>query len=301
MANAHSHNNDNNNIRAAFFLNLVFTLFEISGGLWTNSLAILSNALHDVGDSLSLGLSWYFEKYSKKKKDRLFSYGYQRFSLLAALVNTIILIGGSLFILSEAIPRLIHPEHSKVKGLLVFAVVGIIVNSLAALRLKGGKTFVARVVIWHFVEDVMGWVAVLVVGITLLFKDIPELDPVLSMLIALYVLYNVAGNLKKTLSVFLQAVPENINIEEVESRLLAIDKVKSVHHTNVWSLDGIHHVLTTHVVIDGKASKDNVLDTKCAIRLLTDAMDFTHSTVEIEYEGEACRMGEIGRKSELPS
>ena len=291
MGHIHSHDS-NSGIKTAFFLNLILTIFEIFGGIWTNSLAILSNALHDLGDSFSLGLSWYLEKYSRKEKDKLFSYGYQRFSLLAALVNTIILIGGSLLILSEAIPRLIRPEHSRVEGLLIFAVVGIVVNGLAALRLKGRKTFVARVVVWHFVEDVLGWLAVLVIGVTLLFKDIHILDPILSILIASYILYNVIKNLKRTLALFLQAVPDNIDIKEVESRLLAIDNVKSVHYTHVWSLDGIHHVLTTHIVINGKASKEDILQTKCAIKSLTEKLDFTHSTVEIEYEGELCRMEE---------
>ncbi len=288
MGTTHSHGD--HNLRAVFFLNLIFTIFEISGGLWTNSLAILSNALHDLGDTFSLGFSWYLEKYSRKEKDRIFSYGYQRFSLLAALINTMVLVGGSFFIMSEAVPRLINPEHSKVQGMLAFAIAGILVNGLAALRLKGGKTFVTRVVIWHFVEDVLGWVAVLVVAITLMFKDIPILDPVLSVLIAAYVLYNIIRNLKKTLALFLQAVPENIDIDEVENRLRVIENVKSVHHTQVWSLDGIHHVLTTHIVVDGKATKDDVWQMKCAIKSLTDKMDFTHSTVEIEYEGEACRM-----------
>jgi cobalt-zinc-cadmium efflux system protein len=288
MGTKHSHGDYD--LRVAFFLNLIFTIFEVSGGLWTNSLAIFSNALHDLGDTFSLGFSWYLEKYSRKEKDKLFSYGYQRFSLLSALINTMILVGGSFFIVSEAIPRLIRPEHSKVQGMLVFAVAGILVNGLAALRLKGGKTFVARVVIWHFLEDVLGWVAVLVVGITLLFRDMPVLDPILSILIAAYVLYNVIKNLKRTLALFLQAVPENIDIGEVENRLRVIDNVKSVHHTQVWSLDGIHHVLTTHIVVDGKATKDDIWQTKCAIKALTERMDFAHSTVEIEYEGEACRM-----------
>jgi len=288
MGTTHSHGDYD--LRIAFFLNLIFTIFEISGGLWTNSLAIFSNALHDLGDTFSLGFSWYLEKYSRKEKDKLFSYGYQRFSLLSALINTMILVGGSFFIVSEAIPRLIRPEHSKVQGMLIFALAGIVVNGLAALRLKGSKTFVARVVIWHFLEDVLGWVAVLVVGVTLLFKDIPVLDPILSILIAAYVLYNAIKNLKRTLALFLQAVPENIDINEVEKRLSVIDNVKSVHHTQVWSLDGMRHVLTTHIVVDRNATKDDVWWTKCAIKSLTDKMDFAHSTVEIEYEGEACRM-----------
>ena len=280
----------NYDLRVAFFLNLIFAIFEIAGGLWTNSLAIFSNALHDLGDTFSLGFSWYMEKYSQKERDRFFSYGYQRFSLLSALINTMILVGGSFFIVSEAIPRLIHPERSVVHGMLILAVAGILVNGMAALRLKGGKTFVARVVIWHFLEDVLGWVAVLVVAATLLFRDIPILDPILSILIATYVLYNVIRNLKRTLALFLQAVPENIDIEEVERRLRVIDNVKSVHHTRIWSLDGIHHVLTTHIVVDGKATRDDIWQTKCAIKSLTEKMDFAHSTVEVEYEGEACRM-----------
>jgi cobalt-zinc-cadmium efflux system protein len=288
MGTTHSHGDYD--LRVAFFLNFIFTILEISGGLWTNSLAIFSNALHDLGDTFSLGFSWYLERYSRKEKDKLFSYGYQRFSLLSALINTMILIGGSFFIMTEAIPRLIRPEHSKVQGMLVFAVAGILVNGLAALRLKGGKTFVAKVVIWHFLEDVLGWVAVLVVGITLMFRDMPVLDPILSILIAAYVLYNVIRNLKRTLALFLQAVPENIDIRDLENRLRVIDNVKSVHHTQVWSLDGIHHVLTTHIVVDGKATKDDIWQTKCAIKALTERMDFAHSTVEIEYEGEACRM-----------
>jgi cobalt-zinc-cadmium efflux system protein len=288
MGTTHSHSYYD--LRIAFFLNLILTIFEISGGLWTNSLAIFSNALHDLGDTFSLGFSWYLEKYSQRGKDRVFSYGYQRFSLLSALINTMILVGGSFFIVSAAIPRLIQPEHSRVQGMLIFAVAGILVNGLAALRLKGGKTFVTKVVIWHFLEDVLGWVAVLVVGITLLFRNIPVLDPILSILIAAYVLYNVFRNLKRTLALFLQAVPESIDIDDVENKLRSIDNVKSVHHTQVWSLDGLHHVLTTHIVVDGKATKDDVWRTKCAIKSLTDGMDFAYSTVEIEYEGEVCRM-----------
>jgi cobalt-zinc-cadmium efflux system protein len=287
----HSHSHDSiRNIKVAFFLNLFFTILEIIGGFWTNSLAILSDALHDLGDSFSLGLSWYLEKFSKREKDKLFSYGYRRFSLLAALINTVILVAGSLFILSEAIPRIFKPEHSNAQGMVLFAIFGVLINGVAALRLKGDKSLNAQVIIWHFMEDVLGWIAVLIVGIIMLFKDIHFLDPALSIMITLYVLYNVIGKLKKTLAIFLQAVPENINIDEVENRLAAIDKVKSVHHTHVWSMDGEHHVLTTHIVVDEEATKDDVLQVKCSIKQLTDDMEFSHTTAEIEYGDEMCRM-----------
>ncbi len=277
-------------IKAAFFLNLCFTVIEVIGGIWTNSLAILADSLHDLGDSFSLGLSWYLDKYSKKKKDKRYSYGYRRFSLLGALVNTIVLIAGSLFVLSEAIPRLFQPEHSNAQGMALLAVVGIIVNGIAVLRVKGSKTLNARVIAWHLLEDVLGWAAVLAVSIILLFKDIHILDPILSILIMLYILFNVIGNLKKTLSLFLQAVPEDIDVDKIEGELLSINKVQSIHHTHVWSLDGENHVLTMHVVVDNNTSKNEVLRIKGEIDEITESINFEHSTVEIEYENEYCRM-----------
>ncbi len=289
MAHDHSHNSSQS-IRLAFFLNLGFAVFEIIGGLLTNSLSIISTALHDFGDSFSLGLSWYLDKYSKKDKDKVFSYGYRRFSLLAALINAVILLTGSLFIISEAIARVMKPEHSNAKGMILFAVIGVAVNGVAALRLKGSKALNIQVVMWHLLDDVLGWAAVLVIGITQSFQDIHVLDPILSILITLYVLYKVSGNFKKTVALFLQAVPEGINIDEIESSLHAIEKVKSVHHTHVWSMDGEHHVLTSHLVIAGKATKEDILEVKCAVQALTDKYDLSHTTVEIEYEDECCRI-----------
>jgi cobalt-zinc-cadmium efflux system protein len=291
----HSHNhthehNSTGDIRVAFFLNLGFTLLEIVGGLLTNSLAILSDSLHDLGDSFSLGLSWFLDSYSKKGQDRRYSYGYRRFSLLGALVNTLVLIGGSVFILAEAIPRLMQPEPANAGGMVLFALVGIAVNGLAALRVKRNSSLNAQVVAWHLLEDVLGWAAVLVVSVVLLFTQFYLLDPLLSVLITLYVLWNVIRNLKRTLALFLQAVPENFDVEEIEARLIAFASVKSVHHTHVWSLDGEHHVLTTHVVVDPRTSREEVLQLKREINHLTEHMDFTHTTLEIEYEDEDCRM-----------
>jgi cobalt-zinc-cadmium efflux system protein len=277
-------------IRVAFFLNLGFALLEVIGGLLTNSLAILSDSLHDLGDSLSLGLSWFLDNYSRKGQDRRFSYGYRRFSLLAALLNTLILIGGSVFILVEAIPRLTHPEPASAPGMAVFALAGILVNGLAMLRLKRNRSLNAQVVALHLLEDALGWVAVLVVGIVLLFTDLYILDPLLSIAITLYVLWSVFRNLRRTSALFLQAVPENVDVTEVERQLMEMPGVKSVHHTHVWSLDGEHHVLTTHVVVDPCTTRDQVLQLKREINGLTDSMDIAHTTLEIEYEDEDCRM-----------
>jgi cobalt-zinc-cadmium efflux system protein len=166
------------NIKVAFFLNLGFTIIEIIGGLWTNSIAIISDALHDLGDSFSLGLSWFLERYSRKKKDEKYSYGYRRYSLFAALINSLILIAGSIFILYKAIPRLINPEELNAKGMLIFAVTGIIINGIAVLQVRRGKSLNERIVSLHLFEDVLGWAAVFVISIVIIFKSIPILDPI---------------------------------------------------------------------------------------------------------------------------
>lgn len=295
----HNHNRDHNhdhqhgntgNLRLAFFLNLTFTLLEIAGGLWTNSMAILSDAVHDLGDSLSLGVAWYLEKISEKGCDRRYSYGYRRFSVLGALFTTMVLLGGGLLVLMRAIPRLINPEETNAPGMIAFAILGILVNGVAALRLKRGQSLSEQAVAWHLLEDVLGWAAVLVVGIVMLFVDLPILDPILSVLITLYVLYNTFRNLRRSLAVFLQAVPDGIDIEVIETRLLALDKVESVHHTHVWSMDGYEHVLSTHVVVEASTTRDEILCVKEEIRQLRGEFNLAHTTVEVEYYHEGCVM-----------
>ena len=276
------------NLRTAFFLNLVFTLLEVVGGLMTNSVAILSDAVHDLGDTLSLGLAWQLDRVAQRGGDQQFSYGYRRFSLLGAIVSTIVLIIGSMIILIEAIPRLFNPEHANAQGMILFALLGVVVNGLAALRLRGEKSLNARAIAWHLIEDVLGWVAVLVVSIVLLFTDFYILDPLLSILITIYILYNVSKNLKQTLAVFLQAVPENVDVTSIDMRLNAIEHVCSTHHTHVWSLDGEHHVLTSHIVVDEDVSKEQVLCLRKEILELVRELAFAHSTIEIEFGDDDC-------------
>lgn len=291
----HNHNHSHNhqvtgNIKIAFFLNFGFAILEIFGGLWTNSLAIISDAVHDLGDSLALGLAWYLEKASNKKGNQIFSYGYRRLSLLAALINTLILLAGSLYVIVKAIPRLINPEQTNAQGMILFAVLGIAVNGLAMLKVFNQNSINARTVAWHLLEDLLGWIAVLIVSIVLLFSDLYILDPILSILIALYVLYSAVFNLRKTAMLFLQAVPENINIEKLKKRIIALEKVDSIHHTHVWSLDGENHVLTTHVVVINDTSREEIKSIKNTVKNLGKNLNLEHITIEIEYVDEYCHM-----------
>jgi cobalt-zinc-cadmium efflux system protein len=251
-------------------------------------MAILSDALHDLGDSLSLGVSWYLQNYSKKGPDYKFSFGYSRFSLLGALINSIVLLGGSVLILSRAIPRIFNPEPVNAKGMIVFAVLGIFINGAAVLRLRKGKSLNEKVVTWHLLEDVLGWVVVLIGSVILNFKDLPIIDPLLSMGITLYILYNVVKNLKKVMNVFLQGVPEDISIEEIEKLVEEKTEALSVHHTHIWTIEGERNMLSTHVKIPDNYNSQDIINLKKNIRKLLKEKNIEHVTIEMEYETEEC-------------
>lgn len=286
----HHHHHAGSNIALAFWLNLSFTIIEFIGGWLTNSLAITSDALHDLGDSVALGMAWKLEHYAGKAANERYSYGHRRFSLLGALINTVILIAGGLFILSEAIPRLLHPESVHAPGMLALAVLGVAVNGFAAFRMRHEQTMNAKVLAWHLYEDLLGWVAVLIVSAVMMIKPMPILDPILSVLITLYVSYNVVKNLRRTLALFLQAVPEELSLPEIEQQLCAIPNVLSCHHTHLWSLDGERHVLTTHLIVGDETNAAQIGLVKQAVHALAHRHGFVHTTIEIEQAGVHCSM-----------
>lgn len=283
------HHHAAKNIRVAFFLNLSFAVVEAAGGVLTNSTAILADAVHDFGDCFALGQAWYFERLAGQKGNKRYSYGYQRFSVFGALLSAVMLLVSSMFILAEAIPRIIEPKHPDAHGMIWFALAGIAVNGVAMLRLSGEKGMNTRVIALHFLEDVLGWVAVLVVSIVLLFRDIAVLDPVLAILVTLYILSGVVKNLKAMLPVFLQAVPGDVSLEAVVAEIEQSRHVRAVHHAHLWSLDGEHTVFTAHLEVDRELEPSEHNEVKETIRSLVSRYGFYHSTVEIEYPGEPCR------------
>lgn len=284
----HHHNHSSKNLKTAFFLNVAFTVFELIGGLYVNSIAIISDAIHDLGDSLSLGTAWYLDVKSKKAATQSFSFGYRRFSLLGALINCIVLIVGSVFVIHAAIGRIIEPEQSNAKGMLLFAIVGVMVNGYAAWKTSTGKTLNERVITWHLLEDVLGWVAVLIASVVLLFTDNLYLDPVLSLLITLFILWNVVKRLKETLFIFLQGHPKDVNKDDIEKEILDIHHVQSMHHTHIWSLDGEHHVFTTHVKLGPVENLAEMLSIKNQLKTIMRKYPFEHYTIETEIDEEVC-------------
>ena len=295
MSHEHNHNHDHThhheatkNIQVAFFLNLFFTVVEIVGGFLTNSVAILSNAIHDLGDCLSLGLAMYFQKVAKKGSDTSYSYGYKRFSLLGAVINSIVLVTGSILILTVAIPRILHPEATKTDGMLLFAILGVLVNGAAVFRLKKGDSMNEKVAKLHLLEDVLGWLAVLVGTIVMRFFDVPVLDPVMSVAIACFVLYNVFRNMRQSLRVILQGIPAEVDITEVSTHLEKFEGVENIHDLHVWSVDGNYNVLTVHVVLNNSLEMEKLAELKTQIRDSLKEKGIEHATIEFETSNERC-------------
>ncbi|MCJ8317823.1 cation diffusion facilitator family transporter [Idiomarina sp.] len=289
MHHHHHHDTASERIGWAFFLNLCFTVIEFIGGVLTNSTAILADAVHDLGDSISIGMAWLLDKFSRKDATNTFTYGYRRLSLVGAFINAVILTAGSIWILFEAIPRLWNPVMPMAEGMALLAVFGVIVNGYAAFKLSKGQSLNERVLNWHLLEDVLGWVAVLVVSIVLLFVDWPILDPLLSIAFTLFILVNVIRHLGSTIKLFVQASPDPQVYQQIHEKLVALDLVDNAHHLHFWSLDGERHVLTAHIVVSKELTSTEraVLKEKISEQLAE--FDLAHTTIELEYPDEACR------------
>ncbi|WP_218310386.1 cation diffusion facilitator family transporter [Alteromonas antoniana] len=284
----HSHSHSSEKIGWAFFLNFGFTIIEFIGGWLTNSTAIMADAVHDLGDTLSIGSAWFLNKLGTKSATKEFTYGYRRLSLLGALINGIVLIVGSAWIFYEAVPRLSNPEMPETEGMIALAILGVLVNGFAAYKLHGGKSLNEKVLNWHLLEDVLGWVAVLIVAIVMQFKDWPILDPILSIGFTLFILFNVIRNLLSTAKLFFQASPDNSLLQNVTDKLLELDAVSDLHHLHIWSLDGEHHVATVHVVSQFE-SKAEYLELKESVSNALQEFELSHTTIEIELTSEECR------------
>ena len=284
----HSHWDSTKNLGIAFFLNLGFAVIEIIGGVWTNSVAIISDAVHDFGDAFSIGVSFFLERYSKKRRTRTFTYGYKRFSTLGALINSIVLLVGSVFVFMETIPRLFHPAEVNYSGMMWLAIVGLAVNGFAALRLMKGNSISQRAVMLHLLEDVLGWLAVLVGSLVIRYTGWYFIDPLLSVCIGIFILTNVCRNLYAIFRILLQATPEHIPEDKVKPVLEGVPGVKEVHDLHVWTLDGEKNIASAHLIVPDVASREDVIKVKHEAVDKLKEMGIDHLTVEIEYESEGC-------------
>ena len=271
------------NILIAFILNLFFSLFEFIGGIFTGSVAILSDAIHDIGDAASIGISYFLERKSKKQPDSNYTYGYLRYSVLGSIITTLILLFGSAAVIYNAVLRIITPAEINYNGMIIFAVFGVAVNFIAAMVTKDGGSLNQKAVNLHMLEDVLGWAVVLVGAVVMRFTDFAIIDPILSIAVAAFILINAIKNLKEILDLFLEKIPHGIEIDEIKEHLLEIQGVLDVHHIHIWSMDGQNNYATMHIV-----TNENSGDIKEKVRHELSEHNIGHATLEIEAEGENC-------------
>ena len=270
------------NILIAFILNITFSIFEFFGGLFTNSISILSDSIHDLGDAISIGISYFMERKSKKHADNKYTYGYIRYSVLGGIITTTILLVGSILVIVGAVKRIINPLEVNYSGMIIFAIIGVILNFIAAYVTREGDSINQKAVNLHMLEDVLGWIVVLVGAIVMKFTDIKIIDPIMSIGVAIFILINSLKNLKKVLYLFLEKTPEDVDIEELKEHLLNINGVDDIHHIHVWSIDGYNNYATMHIV---SKSKD-INKIKKEVREELEEHNICH--VILETEDEVC-------------
>ncbi|HKK49874.1 MAG TPA: cation diffusion facilitator family transporter [Alkalispirochaeta sp.] len=285
----HAHNHAVvGDLRVALGINVLFTGIELVGGLLTNSVAIIADAVHDFGDSVTLAIALVMERVAGKQRTAQLTFGYRRFSTLGALVTGLVLIVGAVTVLIHTIPRLLEPQSVDTGGMAILAVIGVVMNTLAAIRLSRSGSMNARAAFLHLMEDVFGWIAVLLGAIAIRVWGILWLDPLLSVGINAYIVFRAVPILRQALRVMLQYVPGERSVDEVSALISAITGVREVHDVHLWTLDGMYTLLSAHVVADGERSLGELEVLKQNARTVLHEHGIQHVTLELESSAVGC-------------
>ena len=271
------------NILIAFLLNIFFSIFEFIGGAISGSVAIMSDAVHDLGDATSIGISYYLEKKSKKRPDEKHTYGYIRYSVMGSVITTVILIAGSILVIYESIKRIINPIQIDYSKMIIFAVIGLIINLISAYVTREGDSLNQKSVNLHMLEDVLGWAVVLIGAIVMNTTNISIIDPILSICVSSFIFLSAIKNLKEAIDLFLEKTPKNIKINEIKKELLKDKEIINVHHIHIWSIDGYENLATMHIVTTNYES-----NLKHKVKEKLKQYGINHSTIEIEKNEEHC-------------
>lgn len=269
----------------AFLLNLLFSVFEFAGGLFTGSVAIVSDAIHDMGDAAGVGISWLLEKKSRKPADGRYTFGYLRYSVIGSTVTTLILLLGSAAVICNALLRLHSPAEIRCNGMILFALIGVAVNLCAALITRKGQSLNQKAVSLHMLEDVLGWAVVLLGALIMRVTGITLLDPLMSMGVALFIMIHSLRYLKEALAILLEKAPGDISADALRARLCALEGVKDVQRLRLWTLDGQKHCATAHITHTGDDAAVKAAARSCFLAL---------GIEEVTLETEAGPHGEHG-------
>ena len=263
----------------AFLLNVSFAIIEVIFGLAFHSSAVLADAVHDTGDALAIGLSTLLEKISNKKEDSRYTLGYKRYSLLGAILTSIILVIGSLSVLWENVPKVFAPEPVDYNGMLVLGIVAILVNLAASKVVSHGHSHNESILSLHFLEDILGWLAVILVSIVLRFTDWYFLDPLLSLLIAGFILSQALPKFWNNIKILLDHVPTDVDLGQLYQELESLDNIQAIAQLNVWTTDGIDKYAMIHICIDDIEKSQQ---TRQAIHQLVKTYGIVSATIECD-------------------
>ncbi len=280
-SHVHTHSADGN-ILTAFFLNLFFVVVEAVGGLLTNSFAILSDSVHDLGDCAAIGCAYVLEKISKKAPDEKYTYGYRRYTLVSAIITSVVLVFGSAVVIFGSVERLKNPREIHGLGMLIIAVLGVIINGVAVLRTHKGTGANEKAISLHMLEDVLGWVAVLVGSVFIYALKWYFVDGLLSLAIAVFLLIESVKNLKDVFGILLEKTPEDFSVEEYKSRLSEVAGAEEIHHLHIWSLDGEKMLATLHIKIPDTADLETYKRVKTHIERVSREAGIEHLTLQID-------------------
>ena len=268
----------------AFFLNLSYAIVEfIAGGIFGSS-AVLADSVHDLGDAIAIGISALLETISNREEDRHYTLGYKRFSLLGALVTAVILITGSILVILENIAKIFHPQSVNDEGIFWLGIIAITINVLASLVIRKGQTKNESILSLHFLEDTLGWVTVILMAIVLRFTDWYILDPLLSIAISFFVLSKALPRFWSTLKIFLDAVPEGVDIQKIKTDLAELDHVASINQLNLWTMDGLEKNAIVHVCLK---EMEHMETCKESIRIFLKDCGFQNITIEVDVDLES--------------
>lgn len=263
----------------AFFLNLSYAIVEfIAGGIFGSS-AVLADSVHDLGDAIAIGISAFLETISNREEDRQYTLGYKRYSLLGALVTAVILITGSILVILENITKLFNPQPVNDEGILWLGIIAVSINLLASLVVRKGKTKNESILSLHFLEDTLGWLAVILMAIILKFTDWYILDPLLSLVISVFILTKAIPRFWSALKIFLDAVPEGVETGDLEKDLEALINVKSVNQLSIWSMDGLENNAIIHLCLE---DWEQMMETKNQVRQLLEERGVQNITIEVD-------------------
>ncbi len=275
------------NIKVAFLLNLVFSIIEAIGGVLTNSISIVSDSLHNLGDSITIGITYFFEKKSKKLPNKEYSYGYLRYTLLGSLIASFILLVGSVVIIYNVVPRLMKPQDVNYDAMIIFGIFGLLINLYATIKVMRSKDKDKKINT-HLIEDTVIWLFLLIGSICIKVWNLIIIDPILSLLIAVYILYQVYKYMKNIYNIFMEKVPKNVKIDTIKKDIEDNENIDNVHHIHIWSMDGINNYMTAHIHLNKILSEQDIINTKNNIKNKLKEDKISHVTLEVEYFNEKC-------------